>query len=194
MIGILCCIGVFCIVAAYIILKDKLTQKSKEKARKEYDEEQKYYEAIIRKLPSELVNKLFDLEKQAGIKIRLAGTDNYPEEFTTIFLATNAVINNNSYGTITVEQHQQIQEILDKDFKWLINDFIPAANTVLKNNANSDGLGFGVITNNAADAILYDALDTNERLKGNEKRIREYEEMIDKRVVSIIERIKTTLS
>lgn len=177
----------------FAILSAKRKERVKETARNEWESEQGKYEKIICLLPSELVSKLFDLLKQSCAKIRLVVPDTYPEELSKIFLATNTVINNGTYGTITREQHQQISNLLNKDFNFFVNEFIPAANTALRQLADSDGLGFGLITNSAADAMLYSALDTNERLKGNEKKIREYEEMIDKQVVSLIEKIQEIL-
>ena len=181
------------IVALGAQRKENAEQKAKEKARSEWDSEQGKYERIIHSLPSELVSKLFDLLKQSCAQIRLVVPDTYPAELSKIFLATNTVINKGTYGTITREQHQQISNLLNKDFNLFVNEFIPAANTALRQLADSDGLGFGLITNSAADAMLYSALDTNERLKGNEKKIREYEEMIDKQVVSILDKIQKVL-
>lgn len=175
------------------VAKAKREENAKEKARNEWDSEQGKYEKIICLLPSDLVSKLFDLLKQSCAKIRLVVPDTFPEELSKILLATNTVINNGTYGTITGAQHEQIKGLLDKDFTWLVNEFIPAANKALRELADSDGLGFGLITNSAADAMLHSALDTNERLKGNEKKIREYEEMIDKQVVSLIEKIQEIL-
>ena len=190
---ILLLIPALLIVMIFIVIKSKREESVKEKARNEWDSEQGKYEKVICSLPSELVSKLFELLKQSCAKIRLVVPDTYPEELTKIVLATNTVISNGTYGAITSEQHQQISDLLNKDFHWFVNEFIPAANAALRQLADSDGLGFGLITNSAADAMLYSALDTNERLKGNEKKIREYEEMIDKQVVSLIEKIQEIL-
>lgn len=175
------------------VAKAKREENAKEKARNEWDSEQGKYEKIICLLPSDLVSKLFDLLKQSCAKIRLVVPDTFPEELSKILLATNTVINNGTYGTITGAQHEQIKGLLDKDFTWLVNEFIPAANKALRELADSDGLGFGLITNSAADAMLHSALDTNERLKGNEKKIREYEQMIDQKVIAIFDKIQQVL-
>lgn len=165
-----------------------------EKARNEWDAEQRQYELIIRKLPPDLVNKLFGLLKQAATRIKRVVPDSFPVELTKMALAAGTVAKSGTFGAVTREQYRQINRILDENLGWVVNTYIPTANQWLMQVADTDGLGFGLITNSAADAMLYSALDTHQRLKGNEKKIREYEEAIDKQLIPIFEKINQIVS
>ena len=165
-----------------------------EKARNEWDAEQKQYELIIRQLPSDLVNKLFDLLKQACNRIKRVVPDTFPEELTKMTLAAGTVVKNGTFGAVTREQHRQIKNILDENITWVVNTYIPAANQWLMQVADTEGLEFGIITSSAADMILYDFMDTHQKLKGNERRIKEYEAEIDKQLIPIFEKIRQIVS
>ncbi|MCF2663283.1 hypothetical protein JQM66_01765 [Oscillibacter valericigenes] len=185
---------VFLLGGIIAVLGANKKEKAEEQARNEWNAEEEKYEAIIRKLPSDLVNKLFDFLKQACKRINRVVPDSYPVELTKMALAAGTVVKNESFGAVTREQHRQISRILDENLDWVVNTYIPAANQALMKLADTDGLGFGLITNSAADAMLYSALDTHQRLKGNEKKIREYEEAIDKQLIPIFEKIRQIVS
>jgi len=165
-----------------------------EKARNEWDAEQRQYELIVRRLPSDLANKLFDLLKQACQRINRVVPDSYPVELTKMALAAGTVVQKGSFGAITRDQHRQISKVLDESLNWVVSAYIPQANQWLMQVADTEGLGFGLITNSAADAMLYNIIDTHQRLKGNEKRIKEYEEEIDKQLIPIFEKIRQIVS
>ena len=109
-------------------------------------------------------------------------------------LAAGTVVQKGSFGAITRDQHRQISNILNENLTWVVNTYIPTANQWLMRVADTEGLGFGLITNSAANAMLYSAMDTHQRLKGNEKRIKEYEEEIDKQLIPIFEKIRQIVS
>ena len=182
------------IVVAINSTAEKGKQHRTEQARDQWESEEDRYAAVIKKLPSDLVKKLFDYMAQAGRNMSRATPGDYPGEYMKITFAAKKVMDTASYGTITKEQHQQITAILDEDLKWIVNDFIPAANQALAELQDSDGLGFGLITNSAADAMLYSAMDTHDKIKGNERRLREHREMIDKHFTALIHKIENTLS
>lgn len=186
---------IFVIVVIFIFF---VLPKKKEAATKaandKWDAQQAKYEDIVCQLPPDLLNKLLSLLKQACNRINVVVPDSVPEELMKMTMATINVVKKGSTAAITREQYKQISYLLDNDLNWIVNEFIPAANKALCQLADSDGLGFGLITNSAADAMLYSALDTHQRLKGNEKKIREYEEMIDKRLVPIFDKILQILS
>lgn len=191
---ILLLIPVIIIGTLLAVAKAKVEDSGKEKARSEWDAQQNKYEDIVRKLPSDLVDELLDLLKQAATRIRRVIPDSCPEELMKMALATDAVVKKGFFGAVTREQHRQVSRILDEDLSWVVNTYIPAANQALMKLADTDGLGFGLITSSAADAMLYSTLDTHQRLKGNEKKIREYEDAIDKQLIPIFEKIRQIVS
>ena len=173
---------------------DGIQQSSRDKegrAYKKWKEGKEQYAAIIRKLPKDLVKNLYDQFLRALPKIEMVVPhENFPEKYTDIFMATKEVIDNNVYGTITKEQYEKIDDIINKHLKWVVDEYIPAANKANSNLMNSDGLDFGLITNSAADAMLYSAMNARAKVKGNNRHIREYKELIDKQFVDAIKKIE----
>ena len=158
---------------------------------KKWKKGKEQYAAIIRKLPKDLVKNLYDQFSRALPKIGMVlPHKDFPEKYTDIFMATKEVIDNNVYGTITKEQYEKIDDIINKHLKWVVDEYIPAVNKANSNLMNSDGLGFGLITNSAADAMLYSAKDARAKVKGNNRHIREYKELIDKQFVDTIKKIE----
>ena len=183
---------VLIMVAVFVISakKRKMEKQGYEDAKNEWDADQAKYEAVFRKLPEDLLDTLVSLFNEAGNAISCVVSDTYPPEYTKLFLSAAAVKKSGTFGIVTREQHRQISEVLDTKLKWVVNDYIPASNQALLKLANKDGLGFGLITNSAADAMLYSAMDTRERLKGNDKLIKDYESFIDEQIVLVFDRIR----
>ena len=171
--------------------KSESTSIKEGRAYKKWKEGKEQYAAIIRKLPKDLVKNLYDQFLRALPKIEMVVPhENFPEKYTDIFMATKEVIDNNVYGTITKEQYEKIDDIINKHLKWVVDEYIPAANKANSNLMNSDGLDFGLITNSAADAMLYSAMNARAKVKGNNRHIREYKELIDKQFVDAIKKIE----
>ena len=90
---ILLLIPVIIIGTLLAVAKAKVEDSGKEKARSEWDAQQNKYEDIVRKLPSDLVDELLDLLKQAATRIRRVIPDSCPEELMKMALATDAKLN-----------------------------------------------------------------------------------------------------
>lgn len=148
------------------------------------------YVAIIRKLPKDIVQKLYSSFQEAAVKIgTVVSPGDYPDKYIEMFMATKTVMDEGVYGNITGEQRERMKEVLN-DLNWIIKEYIPAANQANVNLRNSDGLGFDLITNSAADAMLYSAMNARSKVKGNDKRIMEYCRLVDNQFIGIIEKIK----
>lgn len=161
-----------------------------DKALAEFNKDQEQYAAIIRKLPKDIVRKLYSSFQEAATLIgTVVPPGDYPDKYMAMFMATKKVMDDGVYGNITENQRQKINEVF-KDLKWIIKEYIPAANQANFNLMNSDGLGFDLITNSAADAMLYSAMNAGSKVKGNEKRAMEYRRLVDKQFVGVIEKIK----
>ena len=155
--------------------------------KKKWERDKEKYRAIIGKLPSDLVHKLHDMLYKAGLSMGLPSS-NLPDELCKAGLAAQAIIENDSYGTITEEQRSKINELF-KGFEWVVNEYIPTGKKALAQLSGSDDLGFGLITNSASNAALYTAMNTHDKIKGNEQRIEEFKQMVDRKVISLIEDI-----
>lgn len=168
-------------------IREMLTSPQKKRER-EYEESKAKYRAIIGKLPSDLARKLHKLLGTAGLSMGLP-SEELPDELCKVLAAANAIVKSGSYGTITDEQHLKINELL-KDFEWVVKTDIPAWKQAVNALHDSDGLGFDLITNRAASAALYTAMNTHDKIKGNERRIDEFKQSVDQKVISLVEGIR----
>ena len=169
------------------ILHDALQSPEEKRKRKEAA-----YRDILSHLPSDLMRKIHKLLGTAGLKMGLPA-EKLPDELCYALAMANAVIESDSYGTINEAQRLKIEELI-KGFEWQVETGIPAYKQAVNSLYGSDGLGFGLITNSAASAGLYAAMNAHDKIKGHEQRIREFKQYVDREVVDLLNGIQQALS
>lgn len=178
-------------IAANAYLRDAFLNvfQSPEKKRKR---KESAYRDILSKLPSDLIRKIHKLLGTAWQNMGLP-TEDLPNELWYAIGAANAVIKSESYGTINEAQRLKIEQLIE-DFAWEAKTGIPAFKQAVNSLYGSDGLGFDLITNSAASAGLYAAMNAHDKIKGHEQRICEFKQHVEQKVVSLLNGIQQVLS
>ena len=178
-------------IAANAYLRDSFLNvfQSPEKKRKR---KEAAYRDILSHLPSDLMHKSHKLLGTAGLKMGLPAGD-LPDELCYAIAAANAVSKSDSYGTINEAQRLKIEQLI-KDFEWQVETGIPTRKPAVNMLYGSGGLGFDLITNSAASAGLYAAMNAHDKIKGHEQRIREFKQYVEREVLSLLNGIQQALS
>ncbi len=164
----------------------------KPKATVKWEADVEKYKSIIEQLPEQLVVKLFYAIYNTGMSMGLPSRD-LPDELTKVVGAATSVRNAKSFGSISNGQDTNINSLINQ-FENQMETLIPVGKKALNQSIDGGGLGFGLITNNAADAALYQAMDYHDRVKQYKRMNYTVNQMVDKEVVVLMDSIKRELS
>lgn len=161
------------------------------KAVNKWDEDVAEYKRIIERMTSNNVNHFFSTIRNTGLSMGIDYKD-LPDELTKAVSAATQVIQNKTFGRLTSHKENEIDELINA-FSSEMTTLIPAARGALNQSINEGGLGFGLITNSAADAALYQAMNYHDKIKHYKKMNYTVNQMIDKEVAVLMNGIKNVL-
>ena len=119
------------------------------------------------KLPTDLVERTFATLRDSSLSTGIE-TKQMPDEVTWAITALTSLIKERRAGTAKVDP---VSTDKREKYSEAVNEFctmypmICKAGTIAADQAMNKGLDFGIITNNAADAGLYSAMDYAEKKK-----------------------------
>ena len=149
----------FLICISVIVYWSYKKMGGREKAMEEMVENGKeIYKEAFSVLSYELVNRLVKVLGQI-VANRSIGNNQIPLEVYMAIYALKDIKSKGQYGYGNSKAESAVQNFE----AWMSN--LPNVAIDFVQNAQSKGLGFGVITNSVADMALYSAMDKNERNK-----------------------------
>ena len=157
------------------------------KAVKKWDEDVESYRSILRKLPKYLVEDFFHAIYNTGMSMGLPSKD-LPDELTKAVSAATKVREAKDFGRLSKEKAANVSDAINQ-FEMEMEELIPIGRKALNQASNSGGLGFGLITNSAADAALYQAMDYHDKVKHYKKMNYTVNQMVDKEVAILMNAI-----
>ena len=158
---------------------------------KEYEDDVAKYKNLFSKIPGDLTKQTLRAmghSVQALSAVEAGG----PDKFTNIFIGAGNAMQEGLSGNITSSQRQQISKLIS-DFDEDLNTLLPA---VLKaiSSSSDQGLDFGIITSSAADAMLYTAMNTKEKIKNEKKMIRTVFNLFDNKAIAFTNELQRILA
>ncbi|GEM_PF-6717468 len=145
-------------------IRPLVQKKQGEKYVETVDRNKESWISVFCIMPNNLISKLSSVFRKL-LSCRAIPASSIP---SSVFSAVKALedIYTGKVNRIDVTDETIINE-MDKEIDWfnkVIDAMLTASPTVI-NNAASKGLDFGILTNNAADASLYAAMDAHEKKK-----------------------------
>ena len=170
------------IVSWYFSKTMEMVKSAKsEKIKEEQNNNQIRYKNAFKKLSDDQIKRLHNCFY--GI-MRSTDVDQAPLELYSAGLAIGEI--EKEGGTGIAENNSDIESIVNHSIMWM-EAGVKSAGIVMRN-AEEKGLGFGIITNSAADMALYSAMDARERNKNIKAASNDLRLLLKKEVLSLVEK------
>lgn len=150
------------------------------------------YKKTLEKLPSDLIERILKATARSIMECGL-GQEYMSDEMAKIMSSANAVKASGHFGHLTAEQRSAVSSKIS-EYESGLEFSTMSVRIALGKATPSEGLGFGIITNNAADAMLYTAMNTNEQIKNYKKDIKAMQSILDNDVRKLHSALKSVLS
>lgn len=149
------------------------------------------YASVLRKLSSSQVREIGNIVKST-LRAMSADPNEWPLELCKLLHAENKVQSEKSYGSPSYEQNKEIDRLI-ASFELQMSTVAPTTQGALSRAYNDGGLDFGIITNKASHAALYNVMDAHERNMSYNRMNDTIKEMVDKEVKQFISKIRNCL-
>lgn len=186
-------LGTICMMLCYLVTKPKSTNNTNRTNNhvSKWETDVENYTSLFKQLPEPTVRRLQKAFYNTGMGLGVQPAD-LPDELTKVVGATTKVIENRQFGSLDNEKNKTINSLINK-FENSMVTLVPASKKAMNNAIDNGGLGFGLITNSAANAALYQAMDYRATKKQYAKMNHTVNQLIDRDVLELINGIKKEL-
>jgi len=183
--------GVFSGIAIiWAILNARATTRKTESKTK-WDRDMDDYKKTLEKLPSDLIERILKATARSIMECGL-GQEYMSDEMAKIMSSADKVKAYGRFGSLTAEQRSAVSSKIS-EYESGLEFSTMSVRIALGKATPSEGLGFGIITNNAADAMLYTAMNTGEQIKNYKKDIKAMQSILDNDVRKLHSALKSVL-
>lgn len=183
---------IVCGVAGFVlfffwITNDPAKTSEESESSKRYHNEMEKRMMILRRLSKSQVRRLHKITHSTLAGLGLP-PEKMPDEMLMVSAAAAKVLEENTSCKLTDTQQAEISGLLNR-LERHISLLLPAA-TKAMDQAADEGLGFGILTNNVADAALYEIMDARTKDKNYEKMIRAANQELDTQIKVVLKKIE----